>query len=160
MTALSSLYLQRLIFSRVSSNLRLDWSRTKSASTPNGATSNGNCKPRYPSPQRGVCGLITWRLRIEILDGQLYTSKHQPPTKNRESHKMQAVVFNGPLEVTLETRPIPQIQDPTDAIIKVRYTALCGRSGPSSPLERFRHNERDAVNSTSSAATNPQAQAS
>ncbi|KAH1485372.1 hypothetical protein KXX06_004576, partial [Aspergillus fumigatus] len=39
---------------------------------------------------------------------------------------MQAVVFNGPLEVTLETRPIPQIQDPTDAIIKVRYTALCG----------------------------------
>ncbi|BCS12027.1 hypothetical protein ALUC_50073A [Aspergillus luchuensis] len=39
---------------------------------------------------------------------------------------MQAVVFKGPLEVTLEQRPIPQIQDPTDVIVKVRYTALCG----------------------------------
>ncbi|EAW12288.1 alcohol dehydrogenase family protein [Aspergillus clavatus NRRL 1] len=39
---------------------------------------------------------------------------------------MQAVVFKGPLQVTLEKRPIPQIQDPTDAIIRVRYTALCG----------------------------------
>ena len=40
---------------------------------------------------------------------------------------MQAVVFKGPLEVALEERPIPQIQDPTDVIVKVRYTALCGR---------------------------------
>ena len=40
---------------------------------------------------------------------------------------MQAVVFKGPLEVALEERPKPQIQEPTDAILKVRYTALCGR---------------------------------
>ncbi|KAL4902114.1 hypothetical protein BDW74DRAFT_67140 [Aspergillus multicolor] len=39
---------------------------------------------------------------------------------------MQAVVFKGPLKVALEERPIPTIQDPTDVIIKVRYTALCG----------------------------------
>ncbi|GFF48495.1 S-(hydroxymethyl)glutathione dehydrogenase [Aspergillus udagawae] len=39
---------------------------------------------------------------------------------------MQAVIFKGPLEVALETRPIPQIQDPTEVILKVRYTALCG----------------------------------
>ncbi|KAJ5195603.1 uncharacterized protein N7498_009041 [Penicillium cinerascens] len=39
---------------------------------------------------------------------------------------MQAVVFKGPLEVALEQRPLPQIQDPTDVILKVRYTALCG----------------------------------
>ncbi|KAF9890575.1 hypothetical protein FE257_005706 [Aspergillus nanangensis] len=39
---------------------------------------------------------------------------------------MQAVVFKGPLEVAVEQRPIPQIQDPTDVILKVRYTALCG----------------------------------
>lgn len=43
---------------------------------------------------------------------------------------MQAVVFKGPLQVALEQRPRPQIQDPTDAILKVRYTALCGRSTP------------------------------
>jgi hypothetical protein len=41
--------------------------------------------------------------------------------------KMKAVVFKGPLSVALEERPIPQIQDPTDVILKVRYTALCGR---------------------------------
>ncbi|RAL00017.1 alcohol dehydrogenase family protein [Aspergillus ibericus CBS 121593] len=39
---------------------------------------------------------------------------------------MQAVIFKGPLEVALEERPIPQILDPTDVLIKVRYTALCG----------------------------------
>lgn len=41
---------------------------------------------------------------------------------------MQAVVFKGPLQVALEERPLPQIHDPTDVILKVRYTALCGRS--------------------------------
>ncbi|CEL03878.1 chaperonin 10-like protein [Aspergillus pseudodeflectus] len=39
---------------------------------------------------------------------------------------MQAVVFKGPLKVALEKRPIPEIVDPTDVIVKVRYTALCG----------------------------------
>jgi threonine dehydrogenase-like Zn-dependent dehydrogenase len=39
---------------------------------------------------------------------------------------MQAVVFKGKLHVELEERPIPKIKDPTDIIVKVRYTALCG----------------------------------
>ncbi|KAJ5683444.1 hypothetical protein N7462_006609 [Penicillium macrosclerotiorum] len=39
---------------------------------------------------------------------------------------MQAIVFKGPLEVALENRPVPKIQDPTDVVLKVRYTALCG----------------------------------
>ncbi|KAJ5102487.1 hypothetical protein N7532_003016 [Penicillium argentinense] len=40
---------------------------------------------------------------------------------------MQAVIFKGPLQVALEERPRPQLQEPTDVILKVRYTALCGR---------------------------------
>jgi threonine dehydrogenase-like Zn-dependent dehydrogenase len=40
---------------------------------------------------------------------------------------MRAVVFKGVRDVAVEERPIPTIQDPTDIIIKVRYTALCGR---------------------------------
>jgi D-arabinose 1-dehydrogenase-like Zn-dependent alcohol dehydrogenase len=40
---------------------------------------------------------------------------------------MKAVVFHGKLDVRLEDRPIPQIVDPTDIIVKVRYSALCGR---------------------------------
>ncbi|QDS73873.1 hypothetical protein FKW77_006946 [Venturia effusa] len=39
---------------------------------------------------------------------------------------MKAVVFKGPMEVAVEERPIPKIQDPTDVIVKVAYTALCG----------------------------------
>ncbi|KAL2867743.1 alcohol dehydrogenase family protein [Aspergillus lucknowensis] len=39
---------------------------------------------------------------------------------------MQAVVFKGPLKVALEQRPIPEIENPTDVIVRVRYTALCG----------------------------------
>lgn len=39
---------------------------------------------------------------------------------------MQAVVFDGPLKVRIEQRPIPKIKEPGDIIVKVRYTALCG----------------------------------
>lgn len=41
--------------------------------------------------------------------------------------KMRAVVYKGPYKVVLEDRPIPRIQDQTDVIVKVMYTALCGR---------------------------------
>lgn len=40
---------------------------------------------------------------------------------------MKAVVFHGTLDVRLEDRPIPKIVDSTDVIIKVKYSALCGR---------------------------------
>ncbi|KIW79122.1 hypothetical protein Z517_08962 [Fonsecaea pedrosoi CBS 271.37] len=39
---------------------------------------------------------------------------------------MKAVVFKGKLQIAVEDRPIPKIQDPKDIIVKVRYTALCG----------------------------------
>lgn len=40
--------------------------------------------------------------------------------------KMRAVVFNGPFDVKVVTKPTPQIREPTDAILKVSSTALCG----------------------------------
>ena len=40
---------------------------------------------------------------------------------------MKAVIFHGKLDVRLEDRPLPKIIDQTDVIVKVRYTALCGR---------------------------------
>jgi threonine dehydrogenase-like Zn-dependent dehydrogenase len=43
------------------------------------------------------------------------------------SDTMRAVVFKGVKKVELESKPIPKIQDPRDVIVKVRYTALCGR---------------------------------
>lgn len=42
------------------------------------------------------------------------------------SSTMRAVIFKAPGEVAVEDRPIPQIRDPTDVIIKVKATALCG----------------------------------
>jgi threonine dehydrogenase-like Zn-dependent dehydrogenase len=40
---------------------------------------------------------------------------------------MLAVVLKGVKEVAIERRPIPMIQDDRDIIVKVHYTALCGR---------------------------------
>ncbi|KAK0753487.1 chaperonin 10-like protein [Schizothecium vesticola] len=39
---------------------------------------------------------------------------------------MKAVVFDGPHKVSVQDRPIPKLQDPTDVIVKVNTTALCG----------------------------------
>lgn len=41
--------------------------------------------------------------------------------------KMRAVIFNGPHKIAVEERPLPKTQDPQDIIVKVGYTALCGR---------------------------------
>lgn len=40
---------------------------------------------------------------------------------------MRAVVFKGVKSVAVEDRPIPIIQDTKDIIVKVRFTAVCGR---------------------------------
>ncbi|PNS16016.1 hypothetical protein CAC42_4417 [Sphaceloma murrayae] len=39
---------------------------------------------------------------------------------------MKAVIFDSPYKVSLQDRPVPTIQEPTDIIVKVAYTALCG----------------------------------
>ena len=46
---------------------------------------------------------------------------------NMSKTTMKAVVFKGTLDVKIEDRPIPKIIDQTDIIIKVNYSALCGR---------------------------------
>lgn len=56
------------------------------------------------------------------------------------SKTMKAVVFKGPHRISVEDRPIPEIVDPTDVVIKVSYTALCGRSFFNTV--RFLKNER------------------
>lgn len=53
---------------------------------------------------------------------------------------MKAVVFHGTLDVKVEDRPVPEIVDQTDAIIKVSYSALCG-----SELHVFRGHQPSAT---------------
>lgn len=43
------------------------------------------------------------------------------------STTMKAVVFHGPQKVAIEDRPIPNLIEPEDVIVKVTLTALCGR---------------------------------
>ena len=39
---------------------------------------------------------------------------------------MKAVIFKAPHQIAVEDRPIPEIKEPTDVIVKVIYSALCG----------------------------------
>ncbi|RDW71331.1 hypothetical protein BP6252_07894 [Coleophoma cylindrospora] len=39
---------------------------------------------------------------------------------------MKAVVYDGPYKISLQDRPIPELQSGTDIIVKVKFTALCG----------------------------------
>jgi alcohol dehydrogenase len=43
-----------------------------------------------------------------------------------ERQAMQALIYNGPGQKALEERPKPLIQNPTDAIVRVTKTTLCG----------------------------------
>jgi threonine dehydrogenase-like Zn-dependent dehydrogenase len=50
---------------------------------------------------------------------------------------MKAVIFKGPHEVIIEDRPVPKIQDGKDIIVKVEYSALCGRYADFSYFQLF-----------------------
>ncbi|WP_175936505.1 alcohol dehydrogenase catalytic domain-containing protein, partial [Burkholderia cepacia] len=39
---------------------------------------------------------------------------------------MKALVYHGPGRKTLEERPMPELQSPTDAIVRVTRTTICG----------------------------------
>jgi alcohol dehydrogenase len=39
---------------------------------------------------------------------------------------MKALVYNGPGQLNLEERPKPTVQLPTDAIVKITKTTICG----------------------------------
>ncbi|KAK3333246.1 chaperonin 10-like protein [Cercophora scortea] len=52
---------------------------------------------------------------------------------------MKAVVFEGQGKVSVQDRPVPQLQGPKDIIVKVQATALCG-----SELHVFRGHEKPA----------------
>ena len=63
-------------------------------------------------------------LRIRVHSGdQTYKETEAEMTKDT----MKAVIFKEPHKVAVEDRPIPKITEPTDIIVKVINSALCGR---------------------------------
>ena len=39
---------------------------------------------------------------------------------------MKALVYKGPGKKALEDRPVPDVKDPGDAIVKISKTTICG----------------------------------
>lgn len=39
---------------------------------------------------------------------------------------MKALVYRGLNKIVLEDKPKPEIKEPTDAIVKIKYTTICG----------------------------------
>jgi threonine dehydrogenase-like Zn-dependent dehydrogenase len=39
---------------------------------------------------------------------------------------MRAAIFNGPGDISVEEVPRPTLDAPTDAIVRVTHTAICG----------------------------------
>jgi alcohol dehydrogenase len=39
---------------------------------------------------------------------------------------MKALVYHGPSQISLDDVPVPQIEEPTDAILKVTTSTICG----------------------------------
>ena len=75
----------------------------------------------------------TWRVSPNSTFPPLPFLITKIPTNKLGSEKamakntMKAVVFKEPRVVVVEDRPLPKIKEPTDIIVKVIYTALCGR---------------------------------
>ncbi|KIH92108.1 alcohol dehydrogenase [Sporothrix brasiliensis 5110] len=59
------------------------------------------------------------------------------------SATMKAVVFDGPGRVSIQDRPIPQLENDHDVIVKVQATALCGSNA--SELHVFRGHQPSAT---------------
>ena len=49
-----------------------------------------------------------------------------PKQKTKTPTVMKALVYQGPGKKTLEERPMPAISAPTDAIVKITKTTICG----------------------------------
>ncbi len=39
---------------------------------------------------------------------------------------MRAMVYRGPYKVRVEEKPVPRIEHPNDAIVRVTHAAICG----------------------------------
>lgn len=48
------------------------------------------------------------------------------PTARSKSSVMRALVYNGPGKKALEDRPVPTLKSPSDAIVRVTKTTICG----------------------------------
>ena len=72
--------------------------------------------------------IIIFSLIINFLKLILYTNRNGLFKQLKESYgeRMKAVVFKGPQEVAVEEVENPTIEKPTDVIVKISSSAICG----------------------------------
>src|SRR5205809_7454313 len=54
------------------------------------------------------------------------TAGPDTPMRRRERHAMKAVTWQGKRDVRVEDVPDPRIEEPTDAVIRLTSSGLCG----------------------------------
>src|SRR6478609_8349132 len=59
-------------------------------------------------------------------DGEHAASNAVRPNHDPERNQMKAVTWQGKRDVRVDTVPDPRIEHPTDAIIKITSTGICG----------------------------------
>lgn len=85
------------------------------------STGRKNQRP-YSSklPSSSAATFRPFKSSIKVLISESTNSFKMPPKT------MRAVVFKEPYKVAVEDRPVPTLKNPTDAILRVTSTALCG----------------------------------
>src|SRR5690606_12896245 len=56
--------------------------------------------------------------------GSVKTCSSVPPSQRSET--MLAMTYRGPYRVRLQDKPVPEVEHPNDAIIRVTRAAICG----------------------------------
>ena len=60
------------------------------------------------------------------MQNYLYAWSVTAPIWGVEEHHMKAVVFRGVSDIRIEDVPEPQIEDATDAVVRLTASAICG----------------------------------
>jgi alcohol dehydrogenase len=66
------------------------------------------------------------RLQYSIRPKALRSLAYKTFPSIRQASTMKALVYNGPGSFGLEDKPKPTLQGPKDAIVKLKYTTICG----------------------------------
>ncbi len=63
---------------------------------------------------------------MSIIQKEPVTNTNPPPVEIKEATLMNALVYQGPGKISWEQKPMPSLIKPTDAVVKITRTTICG----------------------------------